>query len=73
MQKPKPFRTRGWPWRNPRAGASPEFARDMAKAEFGRHYVSDKELEEVRRSLTRAKAQRTPAATTSRKTKKDRG
>jgi hypothetical protein len=45
----------------------------MAKAEFGRNYVSDKELEEVRRSLTRAKAQRMPVATTSRKTKKDRG
>ena len=64
MQKPKPFRRR--------AGASAEFARAMAKAEFGRHYVSDTDLDEVRRSLSAAKARRTPA-TTSKKTKGDRG
>lgn len=62
LQKPKSLRPKGWPWRNPRAGASAEFARDMAKAEFGRNYVNDQQLEEVRCSLSRAKAQRAPAA-----------
>jgi hypothetical protein len=32
----------------------------MAKAEFGRHYVNDKQLEEVQRSMARAKARRGP-------------
>jgi len=45
----------------------------MAKAEFGRNYVDDKQLEEVRRSVSRAKAQRAPAATVSKKKRKDRG
>ena len=73
MQKPKSCRPRGWPWRHPRAGASAEFARDMAKAVFGRHYVSDKDIEEVRRSLNRAKAPRMPAASKPAKTKTNRG
>lgn len=62
MQKPKSLRPRGGPWRNLRVGASAEFARDMAKAEFGRNYVNDQQLEEVRRSLSRAKTQRAPVA-----------
>jgi hypothetical protein len=45
----------------------------MAKAVFGRHYVSDKDMEEVRRSLNRAKAPRKPAATASKRKKKERG
>jgi hypothetical protein len=44
------------PRRSRRVGASAEFARAMARAEFGRHYVDDKDLEEVQRSLQRAKA-----------------
>ncbi len=58
MHKSKP--SRGRPWRKSRAGAA-EFARAMAKAEFGRHYVNDQQLEEVQRSMTRAKARRAPA------------
>lgn len=73
MQKPKPFRSKDRPWRNLPRGASADFARDMAKAEFGRHYVSEKDLEEVRRSLTRAKAQRAPVVAPSRKSKKKQG
>jgi hypothetical protein len=33
----------------------------MAKAEFGRHYTNDQQLEEVQRSMARAKTRRGPA------------
>jgi hypothetical protein len=36
-----------------RRGADAAFARAMARAEFGRFYTDDKDLQEVRRSLAR--------------------
>jgi hypothetical protein len=40
--------------RRQRTGATAEFARAMARAEFGRAYVSEKDMAEVRRSLAEA-------------------
>jgi hypothetical protein len=40
-----------------RSGADASFAKAMARAEFGRFYCDERDLQEVRRSLARGKAQ----------------
>jgi hypothetical protein len=44
--------------RRRRVGADVAFAKAMARAEFGRFYTDEREQQEVRRSLQRAKARR---------------
>jgi hypothetical protein len=57
-----------------RSGADAAFARAITRAEFGRFYVDDNDLREVRRSMARREAHHRqkdedaqPAASTSRK------
>jgi hypothetical protein len=59
LRSPKSLRAGDRPRHGDGAGASADFARAMAKAEFGRHYFSDRDQEEVRRSLAKAKARKT--------------
>jgi hypothetical protein len=45
-----------------RRGADAAFAKALARAEFGRFYTDDKDLQEVRRSLARGRQEARPAA-----------
>jgi hypothetical protein len=46
--------------RRRRIGADADFAKAMARAEFGRFYVDQRQLDEVSRSLGQAEARRRP-------------
>lgn len=63
MQETKSSRLKGGPWRRRVRwiGADAEFAKAMARAEFGRFYTDDSREREVARSMARAKARREPA------------